>query len=261
MARVLTKKFNINKIDIVQSLSEFFRFMICILLSLIVAVMVGLKSDAATLVSAEQIKGELLNQFGAQLKKQGYSDVEINIVNIPFQSLSVPDGKMVIKIADDGERIYPRQYKKIEILVNGAVSKVFGLQVELKAYKNVLVAKEAISKDASINSSNAEVKRIDVTSTLAYPADSRKLSENLVATKMFRANEIIDTRFIKTKPDVLNQAVVKVVFVSGDELSITVEAVAMKEGNIGDYISVQNRDYRKIYNGKIIAENTVLVRI
>ena len=42
---------------------------------------------------------------------------------------------------------------------------------------------------------------------------------------------------------------------------ITIDGTAMSDGMLGDYINVENKNYKKVYNGKIIGENRVLVNI
>ena len=65
----------------------------------------------------------------------------------------------------------------------------------------------------------------------------------------------------KDFPDVERNAVVKVIVTSKNSITITTEAVALSEGNIGDTINLQNKKMKKIYTGKIIGENKVLVQI
>ena len=42
---------------------------------------------------------------------------------------------------------------------------------------------------------------------------------------------------------------------------VSVDGTAMSDGMCGDYIDVENKNYKKIYNGKVIGENKVLVEI
>ena len=78
---------------------------------------------------------------------------------------------------------------------------------------------------------------------------------------MFREGEMIDKRFVKVKPDVVLNSEVRVFFVSNDAVMITIDATAMSDGLLGEYIKVSNKKYNKTYTGKVIGENRVLVQI
>ena len=42
---------------------------------------------------------------------------------------------------------------------------------------------------------------------------------------------------------------------------ITIDGTALGDGMVGDYINVENKNYKRVYNGKIIGENKILVKI
>ena len=44
-------------------------------------------------------------------------------------------------------------------------------------------------------------------------------------------------------------------------IMITIDGTATMDGMIGDYVNVENRNYKKTYSGKVIGENKVLVNI
>ena len=66
---------------------------------------------------------------------------------------------------------------------------------------------------------------------------------------------------MKSQPDIMRDAAVTLYFKTKTNLAVTLDGIAISEGNIGDTISVKNKRYNRIYNGKIIGENKVLVRI
>ena len=79
--------------------------------------------------------------------------------------------------------------------------------------------------------------------------------------KPMKAGEILDKRFIKVKPDVVRNTEVRVFFSSNDSLMVTIDAVALEDGLVGEWVNVENKNYKKVYKGKIIGENRVLVTI
>ena len=54
-----------------------------------------------------------------------------------------------------------------------------------------------------------------------------------------------------------NQEIVALFKSSGVTISIT--AIAQGEGNIGDYVMLKSPKYQRVYRGKVIAPNRVLV--
>ena len=79
--------------------------------------------------------------------------------------------------------------------------------------------------------------------------------------KAFQKGEIIDKRFVKMRPDVIRNGDVRIFFVSNGAVMVTIDGTAMMDGMTGDYINVENKNYKKVYNGKVIGENKVLVNI
>ena len=70
--------------------------------------------------------------------------------------------------------------------------------------------------------------------------------------------EIIDKRFLAARPDVeRNQEIVALFKSSGVTISIT--AISQSEGNVGDYVMLKSPKYQRVYRGKVIAPNRVLV--
>ena len=63
------------------------------------------------------------------------------------------------------------------------------------------------------------------------------------------------------KPDVARNGDVRIFFVSNGAVMITIDGISKADGMMGDYVDVENRNYKKVYTGKVIGENRVLVNI
>lgn len=200
----------------------------------------------------------------AQLKEvlaKGYNDVEVKVINIPLGKINLPEGPISIKINSNTSNLTGREYKKVDIFVNSKYQRSIGVPIEIKVFQNVMVAKEPIVKDSTLTTKNIELKRYNILSLTQNTWDEKSMSSEIIATKMYRTGEIIDRRFSKIKPDVVKNAQVTVVFKTDDEMAITVDGIALVEGSIGNFISVQNKTYNKVYMGKVIGPNRVLVEI
>ena len=196
-----------------------------------------------------------------ELKSRGYNDVSVDVLNIPIANLTLPEGTITVKVNNIQENFTAREYKKIDIFVNSKYQRSIGVPMEMKIFENVLVAKETIPRDSVISPKNAEWKKMDILSVMQNVLDQKSVNREIIATKMYRPGEPIDKRFSKSKPDVIKNAMVTVIFKSDDGMSVTVDATALIEGNVGDMVSAQNKTYKKVYMGKVIGPNKILVQI
>ncbi len=238
---------------------KFFKsFLICFLFS---AFILTAATQAATVTSAELEKA-VIEQVGKGLEKYELNDYEIKILNMPVKSLTVPDGKITIKTdSPTTKNLTSRSVVRTVVYVNGQYAKSIGIPIEIKAYRYVLTAKYEILRNEAITPNKLDWKKIDVANYTAPFLSEKELQKGVTSLKNFQAGEIINARFTKIKPDVTKNATVKVIFGSGSSLNVSTEGVAMTDGRIGDFINVQSKSYKKMYTGKIIGENEILVKV
>ena len=220
----------------------------------------GMSVQAQTVTSAE-IKSQIASQLEAIYKKNTNADVEVKITATPFAEIQLPDGKISYKVVQGADKIIPRDIKRIDIYVNNAFVKSLNLPAQTSVYKEVLVAADFINREQAITREATLVKRIDVSQKIDYVLSEKVLSKEMSAKKAFQKGEIIDKRFVKMKPDVIRNENVRIFFVSNGAVMVTIDGTAMADGMTGDYINVENRNYKKVYTGKVIGENRVLVNI
>ena len=232
------------------------RFLITALIMMIMVVSV----QAQTISSAE-IKNQIASQLETIYRKNTNADVEVKITATPFAELHLPDGKITYKVVQGADKIVPRDIKRVDIYVNNAYVKTLNLPTQTSVYKEVLVASDFINREQAITRETTLVKKIDISQRADYVLTEKVLSKEISAKKAFQKGEIIDKRFVKMKPDVLRNGEVRIFFVSNGAVMITIDGTAMADGMTGDYINVENKNYKKVYTGKVIGENRVLVNI
>jgi flagella basal body P-ring formation protein FlgA len=216
--------------------------------------------SAQTVTSAE-VKSQISKQLVNSYKKFTDADVEVKITATPFAQMQLPDGKITYKIVQGGERITPRDIKRVDVYVNNAFVRTLNLPAQTAVYKDVLVAVDFINRDQAITKETTEVKRLDVSQKFDYVLTEKVLGKEITAKKGFQKGEIIDKRFVKMRPDVARNEGVRIFFVSNGAVMITIDGTAMADGMNGDYVNVENKNYKKVYTGKVIGENRVLVNI
>lgn len=221
----------------------------------------GVSVNAQTVTSA-QVKSQIANQLCEAYKKQVTdADVQVKIMATPFAEIQLPDGKVTYKITQGADKIIPRDIKRVDVYVNDAFIRTLNLPAQTSVYKEVLVASDYINREQAITKESTEVKRIDVSMKMDYVLTDRVLEKEMSAKKAFQKGEVIDKRFVKMRPDVARNGDVRIFFVANGAVMITIDGTAMADGMYGDYINVENKNYKKVYTGKVIGENRVLVNI
>lgn len=219
-------------------------------------------SANAQVVTSAQVKAQIGNQLTEIYKKQyNDADVQVKIMATPFAEIQLPEGKVTYKITQGAERIVPRDIKRVDIYVNNVFVRTLNLPAQTSVYKDVLVASDYINREQAITKETTEVKKIDVSMKMDYVLTERVLDKEMSAKKAFQKGEIIDKRFVKMRPDVARNGDVRIYFVANGAVMITIDGTAMADGMYGDYVNVENKNYKKVYTGKVIGENRVLVNI
>ena len=231
-----------------------------LLTTALITIISVLSVNAQTVTSAE-VKSQIAKQLVASYRTMTDADIQVKITATPFAEMQLPDGKITYKIVQGGEKIIPRDIKRIDVYVNDSFVKTLNLPTQTAVYKNVLVAADTINREQAITREDTLVKKIDVSQKMDYVLSEQVLEKEMSAKKMFQKGEIIDKRFVKMKPDVARNGDVRVFFVSNGAVMISIDGTAMADGMTGDYINVQNKNYKKIYTGKVIGANRVLVNI
>ena len=216
----------------------------------------------AQIIPASKIKVDVARLYENNYRKTINGDVQVKIMATPFADLQLPDGRVTYKIsAGCGDKILPRDVKRVDVFVNGTYARTLNLPAQTSVYMDVLVASEQINREQILTKSCTEVKKVDVASRADFVLDGSMLDKEITTKKIFQKGEIIDRRFVKMRPDVARNSDVRVFFVSNGSVMISIDGTAMSDGMLGDYINVENKNYKKVYNGKIIGENRVLVNI
>lgn len=215
----------------------------------------------AQTVSSAEVKAQVAKVLVNNFKNITDGDIEVKVSATPFAELQLPDGKITYKVANGGDKILPRDIKRIDVYVNNAFVKTLNLPVQTSVFKEVLVASDMLNREQTLTRETTIVKKVDVSMRLNYVLTEDMLSKEITTKKMFQKGEIIDKRFVKMRPDVARNSEVRVFFVSNGDVMITIDGTATMDGMIGDYVNVENRNYKKTYNGKVIGENKVLVVI
>ena len=231
------------------------------LLVTFLVILTGVLNANAQVLSSADVKASVAKILTENYKKMTDAEVEVKVTGTQFAQLQLPDGVVNYKIVSGGDKIVPRDIKRVEVYVNGAFIKTLNLPVQTSVYKEVLVANDFINREQALTKENSSVKKMDVSMKMDYILTEKMLEKEITAKKAFQKGEVIDRRFVKMRPDVVRNGEVRIFFVSNDAVMVSVDGTAMSDGMCGDYIDVENKNYKKVYKGKVIGENKVLVNI
>ena len=215
----------------------------------------------ANTLTVDDIEKQIIMTVTNELKLKGYEDVNVSVLNMPILSLYSKNGVYKVVVSKGNNGLNQREFRQVRILKNGMPVKTFGVPLEIKAYKYVLCANDTIRKESPISYNNVYVKRVNVSKFQDNVLDKKSLNGEIIANKMFRRDEILDKRFVKYKPDISKNDKIEVIFKNSNGLFISVDAIALTNGNIGDLVNVKNSVYNKIYTGKVVSKNRVQIEI
>ena len=215
----------------------------------------------ARTLTATEFKNSVVPIINQDTKK--YVDavkIEAEILTIPFANIQIPDGKTYYEVTSFQDKFTARDIKVVKIYVGNNVVAKYNVPVKTKVYKNILVASMDVERDKTITREVSKVETRECSQIIEHVVTQEALSKDLITKKYFTQGDILDRRFLKMKPDVQRNGEVQAFFKT-DDLLISITARAMTEGMVGDYVTVQNDDYRKVYRAKVIGENKVLINI
>ena len=247
---LIKRIFNVNKANTTYSL-----------IALLPLFLLTIPSVEAQMVSSTDVKTSVAKILQTNYTKMVNGDVEVKVSATPFAQLQLPDGKVSYKVISGGDKIMPRDIKRVDVYVNNAFIKTLNLPVQTSVYQNVLVASDMIDREQTLTRECTTIKKVDVSMKMDYVLPEKMLEKEITTKKAFQKGEIIDKRFVKMRPDVQRNGEVRIFFVSNGDVMVTIDGTAMADGMTGDYINVENKNYKKVYNGKVIGENRVLVAI
>ena len=226
------------------------------ILTVILAFCFTTKANSAVL-DAQILAREIEKDITACIQQEHKGKVEVEVVALPYQTIELPDGNIEIKTETTLQNINST-ILKVNIYVNNIKVKTFGARVEIKIYDKVWVAQNFLQRGDTLK--NLKLEEKNISSMPGIAAKENFDPTNYLTKRNVKPGEIINLNYIEEIPMIVKNSPVSLIFKT-PLVSITVPAIAVDEGKVGDFIKVKNKAYGKSYVGKIIGENIVLVNI
>jgi flagella basal body P-ring formation protein FlgA len=224
----------------------------------------ALSSSAyAAVLDSQILKEKITKDVEAQLKanKTFSGNVKVEITNLPAEKITIPEGKNTtskIEAVINSKYINPTTLVKVNVLVNGEVYRSFMAQAKISVYNKIWVAGDYIRRGELLN--NVVLQEKETTFLNKMITDKNFQPYEYLAGKNYNPGDALDPVFLEKKPMIVKDNTVSVIF-KADSVTVVIPATALDKGNIGDYIKVRSKLYKKDYQGRIIGENLVLVSI
>ena len=211
----------------------------------------------------EEIEAQIIEQIKTMTQKQiepfGGGEIEVKILNMPLDTLKTKN-EAKIKVDSNSNGFLSRDLKRVSIYDGETFIKSFPISVNTLVYKNVLCAINPIVREQNISRSNTAIKRVQVGEYLNQTINTNPKCA-LVASRNIPKGSPVLKSYVKSKPDVLKDSTINIVFESMGNLRITIDGKALKEGSIGDNITVKSSKYNKVYRAVVSNKNEATVKI
>lgn len=217
----------------------------------------------AVVLDKELLKEKIKENIEKQIKScfQAKGRIEIKAVKLPYGKIEIDEENiddLQIETKMNLKYFNPTTIVRINLIVNGKIRKSFVSQAKISVYDKVWTATDYIKRGESLTNVVFGERE-----TTYLNKSIRKENFDIykyISKKNYRPGEAIDTSFIELAPDIVKDGFVFVLFKS-DSISITIPAIALDKGNIGEYIKVRSKEFKKDYKGKIISKSQILVNI
>ena len=228
------------------------------LISLIMAVAFASASNALV-IDSEYLKAKVTEDLNNKYQQINPDGVVV-VKNIPVVNVDLKGTRLAIDCTCDFNTLGKNKLAKISLMENGQTLKVVTIPVEILAYDNVLVATKDIARGESLNSINTRYEKRHIANNTQGVIGENYDYSNLTSQRPIKAGDMVDKRFLAKEVSIFRSNPVVAIFQSGG-IKLSIEVTALENGGIGDYIKVKSKEYNKIYQGKVINSNQVLIQI
>jgi flagella basal body P-ring formation protein FlgA len=192
---------------------------------------------------------DLLNKaqlaLKSQLEQHNYLQIEISS-KAKLQNSSLPLSSFTVQI----QKEYPTAKKVCVRLRSGRHS--IPVWFSVKAYQNVLVAQHHIKNRTIVHDNDFILKTRNIAGLKDIPYN--RLPQTIWLKKSINTDQILTPGFLTDPPFVIKGQSVQVKIVNHG-ISITTEAIAQKDGFIGQKVTMKNTQTHKYFLAVITAPN------
>ena len=205
-----------------------------------------------------QILDALQLELTASLALRG--EVKLSFVE-PWNPIEIKNGKdwslVVDGIPKNGiSQNFPIRFS---VLAGGKKVGVWQFQVKAKLIEPVWVSTRRLERGESINSAVAALQDLDVLNSNKELLKADEKLDYFEVAQAVPANQVLSRSDITPRHFVRRGKVVDVVVNEGG-INISMKAMALADGGVGETIIVRNIDSKKDFQAQVVGSNTVQVK-
>jgi flagella basal body P-ring formation protein FlgA len=148
---------------------------------------------------------------------------------------------------------------RFSVLAGGKKVGVWQFQVKAKLIEPVWVSTRRLERGESINSAVAALQDLDVLNTNKELLKADEKLDYFEVAQAVPANQVLSRSDITPRHIVRRGKVVDVVVNEGG-INISMKAMALADGGVGETIIVRNIDSKKDFQAQVVGSNTVQVK-
>lgn len=219
-------------------------------------------SGNAYTVQEQELSQAIIKAIKTDLSRFNLTKSEVKIIHLTYNQVEIPNGlKYKVQVTTNANFPGAKMYYKTDVFAGDKIYLSMGVPVAISAYKDVVMTTQEIKRGSLITPNMVQVKNLDVSNLILKDTLTMDdVKKEIIATKQYRANEALDKRFVQANPDVRQNSQVKAIFQSSKHIEIAMDGIALADGYKGDMISIKT-DFKKVYSGKVIGTNKVLIKI
>ncbi len=205
-------------------------------------------------------ENEVLGRLEKELAKQFNADGELRLsFGRPWQSIRVPAEDWQISMPELPMGGLSKSFL-VRLRISAGERAWFDQQVVVQAqlWRPVLVSTRRLERGQPLDRSAAEVQTLDVLRERIAPIPATTELENQEVLQTVIEGRPLTFKDIAAAPMVRKGAVVEVVAGDGS-MVISMKALAMGTGTVGEAITVRNMDTRKDFQARVVNRNSVRV--
>ncbi len=219
----------------------------------------NIKIVRQTFIYSKELINNLVSNFLKKHSKEIFKNSKWSIIKIisPPKVL-LPYENTDVKITCNDENITNRIILNVVFLKNNLPIKKINVIVFFNVIKKIVVAKRNINAREIITKDAIELKEVAIRNfNLNYATDINSLLGKQ-ATRFIKKGNFITLNMVKTPPVIKRGSLVKVIATDGNIVISTI-GKALENGTMNSPIRVMNLNSGKIFIGKIIGQNEVIV--
>jgi flagella basal body P-ring formation protein FlgA len=125
----------------------------------------------------------------------------------------------------------------------------------VRRYRDVLVASKALTPGRTVTGADVELRHMEVGPS-QEPLTSFAQVSGTKTLCVVKKGQVLENNMLKTAPLVRSRQPVTLI-VKGRNCQLQIECLALKDGSLGETVTVQNQQSRKTVAARVVCEGTV----